>query len=108
MFIVRRSHQNYAPLFNEFILIIDKLDESEALRFLMTWMTLTKTLPLNPKPYYLTETIGIAICRSEIKSTLNAHEFINYELKFDLNNPYKPYGCMMTFISYIYIHPLFL
>jgi hypothetical protein len=62
-------------------------------------MTLTETLPLNPKPYNLTKTIGIAICISEIGLTMNAHEFINSELIFDLSNPYKPYGCMMTFIS---------
>ena len=30
------------------------------------------------------------------------YEFINFELESDLNNPYEPYRCMMTFISYVF------
>ena len=29
-------------------------------------------------------------CDSEVGDVMNAHEYLNYEMKFDLNNPYEP------------------
>jgi hypothetical protein len=27
---------------------------------------------------------------SEVSDVMNAHEYLNYEMEFDLNNPYEP------------------
>ena len=45
----------------------------------------------NPNPKLLTtllEHLALVYVESEIGPTMNAHEFINYELEVDLNNPY--------------------
>ena len=38
----------------------------------------------------LLEQLALVSKESESGPTMNAHEFINYELEFDLNNPYIP------------------
>ena len=38
----------------------------------------------------LREQLALVSKESESWPTMNAHEFINYELEFDLNNPYIP------------------
>jgi len=45
----------------------------------------------HPKPYDFTGTIGIGIyAKRETRPTMNAHEFINFELELHLNDPYIP------------------
>ena len=29
-------------------------------------------------------------CDSEVGDVMNPHEYLNYEMEFDLNNPYEP------------------
>ena len=36
---------------------------------------------------------------SETRPTMNAHEFINYELEYDLNNPYKHAGEIISMLD---------
>ena len=36
----------------------------------------------------LLEQLALVFKESESRPTMNAHEFINHELEFDLNNPY--------------------
>jgi hypothetical protein len=52
----------------------------------MTWMKLAKTLALNPTT--ILEQVALLFAGNKIKRTMDAHEFIDYELEFDLNNPY--------------------
>jgi hypothetical protein len=59
---VKRIYNNRAPLFNEFNSISVNLDESEAIEF-YNLDELTENLTQNPKPYYLTRTACIGICR---------------------------------------------
>ena len=44
----------------------------------------------NPKPYYLLKQLALVSAKSEVGPITNAHEFINIQLEFDLNNPYIP------------------
>ena len=46
------------------------------------------TLTLNPTT--LLEQLALVSLESETRPTMNAHEFINYVLDFDLNNLYIP------------------
>ena len=59
------------------------MGESETIKFI-TGMKLTKWL----NPIALQEQLALVYAKSEIGPPLNAHEFINYALKFDPNNPY--------------------
>ena len=34
------------------------------------------------------EQLALVFAKSEIEPTMNSHKFINYELRFNLNNPY--------------------
>ena len=51
-------------------------------------MKLSETLNLNPTT--LLQQLALVVANSEIGPAMNAHEFINYELEFDINNPYIP------------------
>ena len=51
-------------------------------------MKLAKILTLNP--IALLEQLVLVFTKSEIVPTMNAHEFTNYELEFNQNNPQIP------------------
>lgn len=84
---LRKNILKIAPLFNEFTLTSVVLDESEALNF-YNLDEIDKST--NTKPYYLLEQLALVVVESETRPTVNAHKFIHYELKFDLNNHYTP------------------
>ena len=59
------------------------MGESETIKFI-TWMRLTKM----SNPIALQEQLALVYAKSEIGPTMDAHEFINYALKFDPTHPY--------------------
>ncbi len=51
-------------------------------------MKLTKSLTLNTTT--LLEQLALVFAESETGPTMNAHEFINYDVESTLSNPYVP------------------
>ena len=73
---LREFIKNNTPFFNEFTLISVRLDEGEAMRFYSLDES-TRTLTLNPTT--LSEKPTLVFVQTEIRPTMNGHEFINHE-----------------------------